>query len=66
MYHLAHEELYSDHYTTPDEQVARIEAVTRDDVVRLAREFLRPESFALTALGPSDGAPVGDSDWEAT
>jgi len=65
MYHLAHEELYSDHYTTPEEQVARIEAVTRDDVARLAREYLDPRRYALTALGPADGAAIAASDWDA-
>jgi predicted Zn-dependent peptidase len=52
MYHLAHEEMYAEHYSTQEDQVARVEAVTVEDVVNAARTFLPPEGFSLTALGP--------------
>jgi len=66
MYHLAHEELYSDRYTTPDEQVARIEAVTHEQVADVARRYLKPEQFAVSVLGPVQGEPMGPGDWEVS
>jgi predicted Zn-dependent peptidase len=63
MYHLAHEEIYRGLYTTPDEQVARIVAVTHEQVRSAARRFLDPKEFALTALGPSPGGALGENDW---
>ena len=65
MYHLAHEELYSDHYTSPEEHVARIEAVTLDQVADCARRYLVPDQFAVAALGPRDGAELSAGDWGA-
>ncbi len=65
MYHLAHEELYRGTYTPPEEQVARIEAVTPAQVRSAARRFLDPRLFALTALGPAPGGPLGERDWAA-
>jgi len=64
MYHLAHEELYSDGYTTPEEQVARIEAVTHDQVADVARRYLAPRGFALTVLGPVEGQTIDARDWQ--
>lgn len=55
MYHMARQELYTGRYTAPEEQVERILAVTRDEVAVLAAEFLRPERFTLSALGPESG-----------
>ena len=66
MYHLAHEELYSDHFTTPEEQVARIEAVTPEQVGDVARRYLKPEQFAVTVLGPVQGEAMGSPDWEVS
>jgi predicted Zn-dependent peptidase len=63
LYHLAHEELYRGGYTPTEEQVARVLAVTRDQVVDVARRFLRPDRFALTALGPSPGGVLTELDW---
>lgn len=63
MYHLARQELYTGGYTSPEEQVERILAVTRDDVAALAAEFLAPERFALAALGPAPGGVLGPADW---
>lgn len=52
------QELLLDHVLTVDEVVARIDAVTRDDLVRVGRELLRPERAALAVVGPyPDSAP---------
>lgn len=37
---------------TPEQTVARIDAVTRDDVQRLAGEILAPEKLNLAVIGP--------------
>lgn len=68
MYHMARQELYTGRYTPPEEQVARILAVTREEIAALAAEFLRPGRFALGALGPAPGGPITEADWpvEAT
>jgi predicted Zn-dependent peptidase len=63
MYSLAHEEIYRGTYTSPEEQLARLEAVTPEQVRAAARRFLDPRDFALTALGPAAGEPLGPSDW---
>ncbi|AHY46707.1 putative Zn-dependent peptidase [Rubrobacter radiotolerans] len=39
---------------TPQEISARIEAVTADDIQRLAREHLKPEDMYLAAVGPKE------------
>ncbi|HTK30823.1 MAG TPA: pitrilysin family protein [Candidatus Saccharimonadaceae bacterium] len=63
MSHLAQEEIYRGRYVAPDEQVARVLRVTRDQVMDVARRLLRPERFALTALGPAPGGALGETDW---
>ena len=63
MYHLAHEEIYRGHYTSPEEQVAKITAVTSAQIHETARRFLDPANFALTALGPAPGGPLTETDW---
>jgi len=65
MYHLAHEEIYQGRYTSPEEQVARITAVTPAQVREAAKRFLSPSGFALTALGPAPGGPLSERDWPA-
>lgn len=39
-----------------DELVARVEAVSADDVVELARALLAPERLSVAAIGPSEAA----------
>jgi len=63
MYHVARQELYTGGFTSPEQQVERILAVTREDVVEMARTFARPELFALAALGPLSSAALGERDW---
>ncbi len=60
---LASEEIYRGRYTTLDEQIARVLAVTRDEVVAAARAYLDPARFALAALGPVHGRPLSADDW---
>jgi predicted Zn-dependent peptidase len=63
MYQLAHDELYHGRYIPPDEQVARILAVTREEVAEAARAFAAPERFALAAMGPEAQGPLSERDW---
>jgi predicted Zn-dependent peptidase len=43
---------------TPEEVMAKIEAVTREDVLELARELFRSDRFSLALIGPyQDAAP---------
>jgi predicted Zn-dependent peptidase len=51
MSNLARQELYFDHFMTLDEMLGNTEAVTRDQVQRIAQEFFRSEDIALTMLG---------------
>jgi len=55
MSNLARQEMYFDRYYDLDELIERIEAVTAEDLSRLANEFFRPESVAVTALGNLNG-----------
>jgi len=63
MYQLAHEEICCGSYTSPEEQVARVLAVTREQVAGLARRLLRPEQFFLAALGPAPNGKLEHGDW---
>jgi predicted Zn-dependent peptidase len=63
MFQLASEEIYRGGYAPLEEQVGRVMQVTRDQVVEAARRYLRPSGFALTALGPAPGGPLGAADW---
>ena len=58
MSNLARQELYFHRFSTLDEILASIEAVTREEVQSLAREFFRPELIAVTVLGPLNGFMV--------
>jgi len=63
MYHIARQELYLGRHTSSEAQVARILAVTRDEVRDVLARYARPERFSLTALGPAPGGPLGIADW---
>jgi len=52
---LARQEMYFGRFFSLDEVLSSIEAVTRDAVQQLAREFFRPEQIAVTVLGPLNG-----------
>lgn len=55
MSNLARQELYFGRFSTLDEILSSIEAVTREDVQSLAQEFFRPEQISATVLGPLNG-----------
>ena len=63
MNYLAHEEIYRRTHTPPEEQVKKILAVTREQVIDVARRHLEPSRFSLAALGPAHGGPLGANDW---
>jgi predicted Zn-dependent peptidase len=58
---LARQEIYHGRRIPADEVIARIEAVTPDDLRRLAREFFRTDALALGALGDLNGFKVDRS-----
>jgi predicted Zn-dependent peptidase len=58
MSNLARQELYFHRFSSLDEILASIDAVTREEVQRLAQEFFRPERTAVTVLGPINGFTV--------
>ncbi len=55
MSNLARQEMYFDRFYDLDELIERIEAVTAEDLTKLANEFFKPESVAVTALGNLNG-----------
>jgi predicted Zn-dependent peptidase len=55
MSNLARQELYFRRFYSLDEILAGIEAVTREEIQAVAREFFRSEQIAVTALGPLNG-----------
>lgn len=65
MVHVANEELYCGRYEPAEEQVARVLAVTVEEVAAAARRYLDPPRFALTALGPAPAGPLSEHDWPA-
>jgi predicted Zn-dependent peptidase len=44
---------------TPEEVIAAVEAVTVDDVHRMAAEIFEPEQLSVTVLGELDGFQSG-------
>jgi predicted Zn-dependent peptidase len=58
MSRLARHEICYDRQIPIDEVLARIEAVTRDDVIRMASEICRADQLALTVLGDIDGIDI--------
>jgi predicted Zn-dependent peptidase len=58
MSNLARQELYFHRFSSLDEILASIEAVTREEVQSLANQFFQPERIALTVLGPINGFTV--------
>lgn len=46
-------------FFTLDEIIAKIEAVTAEDLTQIARKFFRTDDIALTVLGRLDGLKIG-------
>jgi len=55
MSNLARQELYFHRFSSLDEILCSIEAVTRLEVQTLAQEFFKPEQMPGTVLGPING-----------
>src|SRR5690606_15711997 len=53
LHRLAGFALYEEPFLTLDDLIARVEAVTLDDVAELAAEFLVPERQVVLRLGPA-------------
>jgi predicted Zn-dependent peptidase len=47
--------MYFDRFYDLDELIARIEAVTAEDLINMANDFFKTESVAVTALGNLNG-----------
>jgi predicted Zn-dependent peptidase len=55
---LARQEIIHGRRIPPDEVIARVEAVTPEDLLRVATEFFRTDALALGALGDLNGFRV--------
>ncbi|HUI76211.1 MAG TPA: pitrilysin family protein [Candidatus Acidoferrum sp.] len=55
MSNLARQELYFGRFFSLDEILASIDAVTREELQSLAKEFFRTEQISATVLGPLNG-----------
>src|SRR5436309_13475525 len=62
MSNLARQEMYFGKFFTLDELVESIEAVSADDVQRIARTFFDSKQIALTVLGNLEGFKIGRED----
>jgi predicted Zn-dependent peptidase len=58
MSNLARQELYFHRFTTMDEILASIDAVTREEIQSLAQDFFQTELIAATVLGPVNGLKI--------
>jgi predicted Zn-dependent peptidase len=58
MSHLARQEIYFDRQFGLDETLAGVEAVTTDDIQRVAVDLFRPGSLAATVLGNVNGLEI--------
>ena len=60
MSHMARQQMYFGRQFTLEDTLRGVEAVTREDVRRVARDLLPPGSLSATVLGPVDGIQLGD------
>ncbi len=63
MTHLAVDEIYHGRTIPLDERLDRIDRVTREDVLRMADQFLRPEQFTVAGLGPAESEAALAAAW---
>jgi predicted Zn-dependent peptidase len=61
MSNLARQEMYFDRFYDLDELIAKIEAVTVEDLTSLANEFFKTDSVAVTILGNLTGLKISRS-----
>jgi predicted Zn-dependent peptidase len=59
---LARQQMYFGRFFSLDDLVTQIEQVTPDDIQTLARDLFRPESIALTLLGPLGAMKLNRAD----
>jgi len=64
MGNIARQELYYGQYISLDEVAAKIDAVTREDVVEVARELFQSGRIAVTVLGPRQGFTISRNQLE--
>ncbi|HXW15570.1 MAG TPA: pitrilysin family protein [Terriglobia bacterium] len=62
MGNVARQEMYFRRYISQDEIARSVDAVTAEQVMAVAQEFLRPERLAITVLGPINGLKLERSD----
>jgi predicted Zn-dependent peptidase len=62
MHRIARNELYEGRFVPLDELVRRVEAVSSEDVQRVAAELIPRERLSLVALGPSAGSAFEAAD----
>jgi predicted Zn-dependent peptidase len=55
MGNVARQEMYFGRYISQDEIARRVDAVTAEQVMAVAREFFHPDRLAITVLGPQNG-----------
>jgi predicted Zn-dependent peptidase len=58
MSHLARQFIFFGRHFTLDEMTASVEAVTADDVQRVAKELFQDRGMAATVVGPSATSPL--------
>lgn len=63
MSRLGKSELCYGRIISPDEVIAKIEKVTADDLINLAREMFNVNKFALATIGPKRETPADMSFW---
>lgn len=56
LHRLAATALFDESFRTPEQVMAEVDKVTREDVAALAWEYLRPERQSVIRLGPDAGA----------
>lgn len=62
MFSLAHQAIHHGELRSLDQQMAEIEAVTPDDLLRVAQELLDPAQLGLSALGTRRGSDIRPQD----
>ncbi len=58
MSNLARQEMYFNRFFGLNEIIARVEAVTREDLLELARAYFQPDQIAVTVLGNLNGLKI--------
>jgi len=58
MSNLARQEMYYDRFSSMDEIIQRIQAVTVDDLLQSANELFQPQLIAVTVLGNLNGLKI--------